>query len=158
MTGYNEAGGGVISSTGFFLNNVTTTEYFFDDDGSGNLRIYSLVGNTRTYANSNAGTVDYENGLIKIGSITITGVGFVDDASSSQIRVTALPRSNDITPVRNQILEIDFVNSTITSAVDVQQLVKVIQPQQRVVEQQLQLYRLRHQLHQVRRTNKWVMK
>ena len=67
-----------------FLNNVTTTEYFFDDDGSGNLRIYSLVGNTRTYANSNAGTVDYANGLITIGSITITGVGFVDDASSSQ--------------------------------------------------------------------------
>ena len=118
VAGYNEAGGGVISSTGFFLNNVTTTEYFFDDDGSGNLRIYSLVGNTRTYANSNAGTVDYANGLITIGSVTITGVGFVDDTSSSQIRVTALPRSNDITPVRNQILEIDFANTTITSSVD----------------------------------------
>ena len=118
VAGYNEAGGGVISSTGFFLNGVTTIEYFFDDDGSGNLRLYSLVGNTRTYANSNAGTVDYENGLIKIGSIAITGVGFVDDTSSSQIRVTALPRSNDITPVRNQILEIDFKNTTITSSVD----------------------------------------
>ena len=118
VTGYNESGGGVISSTGFYLNGVTTTEYFFDDDGSGNLRIYSLVGNTRTYANSTAGTIDYANGLITIGSITITGVGFVDGASSSQIRVTALPRSNDITPVRNQILEIDFANSTITSSVD----------------------------------------
>jgi hypothetical protein len=118
VTGYNEAGGGVVSSTGFFLNGVTTTEYFFDDDGSGNLRIYSLVGNTRTYANSNAGTIDYANGLITIGSITITGVGFVDGASSSQIRITALPRSNDITPVRNQILEIDFANTTITSSVD----------------------------------------
>ena len=32
-----------------FLNNVTTTEYFFDDDGSGNLRLYYLVGGTRTY-------------------------------------------------------------------------------------------------------------
>ena len=118
VTGYNESGGGVISSTGFYLNGVTTIEYFFDDDGSGNLRIYSLVGNTRTYANSTAGTIDYANGLITIGSITITGVGFVDGASSSQIRVTALPRSNDITPVRNQILEIDFTNSTIISSVD----------------------------------------
>ena len=35
-----------------------------------------------------------------------------------QIRVTALPRSNDIIPVRNQILEIDFTNTTITSSVD----------------------------------------
>ena len=118
VTGYNEVGGGVISSTGFYLNGVTTTEYFFDDDGSGNLRVYSLVGNTRTYLNSTAGTVDYANGLVTIGSITITGVGFVDGASSSLIRMTALPRSNDITPVRNQILEIDFVNSTITSSVD----------------------------------------
>ena len=100
------------------MNSVTTIEYFFDDDGSGNLRIYYLVGNTRTYTNSTAGTVDYTTGLIKINSMVITGVGNVDDTTSSQIRITALPNSNDIVPVRNQILEIDFTNSTITSSID----------------------------------------
>ena len=110
--------GGVIASTGFYLNNVTTLEYFFDDDGSGNLRTYYLVSGVRTYINNTAGTIDYTNGTIKINSITITGVANVDDNTSSQIRVTALPNSNDVIPVRNQILEIDFVNSTITSAVD----------------------------------------
>ena len=118
VSGYNATGGGIVSSTGFYMNSVTTIEYFFDDDGSGNLRIYYLVGNTRTYTNSTAGTVDYTTGLIKINSMVITGVGNVDDTTSSQIRITALPNSNDIVPVRNQILEIDFTNSTITSSVD----------------------------------------
>ena len=118
VSGYNATGGGIVSSTGFYMNSVTTIEYFFDDDGSGNLRIYYLVGNTRTYTNSTAGTVDYTTGLIKINSMIITGVGSVDGATSSQIRITALPNSNDIVPVRNQILEIDFTNSTITSSVD----------------------------------------
>ena len=48
----------------------------------------------------------------------ITGVANVDGATSSQIRITALPNSNDIVPVRNQILDIDFSNTTITSSVD----------------------------------------
>ena len=118
VSGYNATGGGVVSSTGFYMNSVTTIEYFFDDDGSGNLRIYYLVGNTRTYTNSTAGTVDYPTGLIKINSMIITGVANVDGATSSQIRITALPNSNDIVPVRNQILDIDFSNTTITSSVD----------------------------------------
>jgi len=117
-SGYNAAGGGVIASTGFYLNGVTTTEYFFDDDGVGNLRLYYLVSGVRTYINNTAGTVDYEKGKITINSIVITGVGLVDNQSSSQVRITALPNSNDITPVRNQILEIDQVNTTYVSNVD----------------------------------------
>ena len=117
-SGYNAAGGGVIASTGFYLNGVTTTEYFFDDDGVGNLRLYYLVSGVRTYINNTAGTVDYEKGKITINSIVITGVGLVDSQSSSQVRITALPNSNDITPVRNQILEIDQVNTTYVSNVD----------------------------------------
>ena len=117
-SGYNASAGGVVASTGFFLNSVTTTEYFFDDDGAGNLRIYSLVTGVRTYLENVAGTVDYANGTIKINSITITGVGEVDSVASSSIRITVTPNSNDIIPVRNQVLEIDFTNSTISSSVD----------------------------------------
>ena len=117
-SGYNASAGGVVASTGFFLNNVTTIEYFFDDDGAGNLRLYNLVSGVRTYNNNNAGTVDYVNGTIKINSINITAVGEVDGVTSSQIRITALPNSNDIIPVRNQVLEIDFTNTTISSTID----------------------------------------
>ena len=42
----------------------------------------------------------------------------VDGATSTQIRVTAIPTSTDVVPVRNQILEIDLVNSTVTGQVD----------------------------------------
>ena len=117
-SGHNASAGGIVASTGFYLNSVTTTTYFFDDDGVGNLRIYSLVAGVRTYLNSTAGTVDYTNGLITIGAVTITGVGEVDDDISSQIRITAIPNSYDITPVRNQILEIDLVNTTYDGSVD----------------------------------------
>ena len=45
-------------------------------------------------------------------------VSNVDGATSTQIRVTAIPSSNDVVPVRNQILEIDLVNSTVTGQID----------------------------------------
>ena len=32
--------------------------------------------------------------------------------------MTAIPSSNDVVPVRNQILEIDLVNSTVTGQID----------------------------------------
>jgi len=120
-SGHNAVGGGVIASTGFYLDNSTTTEYFFDDDGSGNLRIYSLsTGQVRTYLNSEAGTVDYTNGTISTTALLISAVSNVDGAASTQIRITAIPKSNDVIPVRNQILEIDLVNTTTGGTVDAQ--------------------------------------
>ena len=117
-SGHNASGGGIIASTGFYLNNVTTTTYFFDDDGAGNLRTYSVVSGERVYLDTTAGTVDYVNGTIAINAIIITGVAAVDNSSSSQIRITVIPNSYDVTPVRNQILEIDLTNTTITAGVD----------------------------------------
>ena len=120
-SGHNSDAGGVIASTGFQLDNDTATEYFFDDDGAGNLRIYSFsTARVRTYLNSAAGTVDYVNGTISIGSLNITAVSDIDGASSTRIRVTVIPKSNDVVPVRNQLLEIDLVNSTIGGSVDAQ--------------------------------------
>jgi hypothetical protein len=120
-SGHNTDAGGVIASTGFYLDNSTETEYFFDDDGSGNLRIYSLsTGQVRTYLNSEAGTVDYANGTISTTALLISAVSDVDGAASTQIRITAIPKSNDIIPVRNQILEIDLVNTTTGGTVDAQ--------------------------------------
>ena len=120
-SGHNAAGGGVIASTGFYLDNITETEYFFDDDGSGNLRIYSLSSaGVRTYLNSTAGTVDYANGTISTTALLISAVSDVDGASSTQIRITTIPKSNDVVPVRNQILEIDLINTVTGGNVDAQ--------------------------------------
>ena len=117
-SGHNATAGGIIASTGFYLGSVTTTEYFFDDDGMGNLRIYYLVQGVRTYYDSTAGTVDYTNGIVKINSLTMTGLANVDGTTSIRVRMTAVPSSYDIVPVRNQILEIDLVNTTVSASVD----------------------------------------
>ena len=117
-SGHNADNGGIIASTGFFLDGNGTVEYFFDDDGVGNLRIYYLVAGVRTYTDVTAGTVDYANGVVTITSVLITGVSDVDGASSTRFRMTAIPNSTDIVPVRNQILEIDTTNTTVVGSVD----------------------------------------
>ena len=115
---HNKSGGGILASTGFQLNGDTTTEYFFDEDGAGAVRVYSIVSGVRSYLNSSAGTIDYTNGVVNINALKITAISNVDGATSTQIRVTAIPSSSDIVPVRNQILEIDLVNSTVTGQID----------------------------------------
>ena len=119
-SGHNASGGGVISSTGFKISNDdSTNEHFLDDDGAGNLRVYYLSGTTRIYTDSTFGTVNYSTGEVILTSANITSISNVDGASSTLFRVFAIPSSNDIAPVRNQVLEIDTSNSTINGDIDV---------------------------------------
>ena len=118
-SGHNSSAGGIISSTGFKINNDSSTnEHFLDDDGAGNVRVYYLSGTTRIYTDSTYGTVNYTTGQIILTSAHITSISNVDGAASTQVRIFATPDSNDIVPVRNQILEIDTTNSSVTAGVD----------------------------------------
>ena len=118
-SGHNSGGGGVISSTGFKINNDdSTNEHFLDDDGEGNLRVYYLSGTTRIYTSTSFGTVNYSTGEIVLTSANITSISNVDGAASTRVRIFAIPNSNDVVPVRNQVLEIDTANSTISADVD----------------------------------------
>jgi len=115
---HNKASGGVIASTGFYISGDTTNIHYWDDDGDGNLRLYYVSAGARVYADSTAGTVTYSTGEIATDSIYITSVDTVDGVASSQIRITAVPDSKDIVPLRNQLLEIDFINTIIKGEVD----------------------------------------
>ena len=42
----------------------------------------------------------------------------VDALPSVKIRMTVIPNSKDIVPLRNQLLEIDFINTIITAQID----------------------------------------
>jgi len=118
-SGHNSSGGGIISSTGFKVNNDSSAnEHFLDDDGAGNLRLYYLSGTARVYTDATYGTVNYTTGEVVLTSAHVTSISNVDGATSTQIRVFATPSSNDIVPVRNQVLSIDTSNSTITGEVD----------------------------------------
>ena len=116
-SGHNSSSGGIISSTGFNVGS-DGNEYFFDDDGQGNLRRYYFVGSSRTYADNTAGTVTYSTGTVAINALNITGVSNVDGETSTQIRLVVKPDSNDVVSVRNNLLEIDFSNSSITGEID----------------------------------------
>jgi hypothetical protein len=117
-SGHNSTGGGIVSSTGFKINGDTTNEHFLDDDGAGNIRVYYLSGTTRIYTSTTYGTIDYVTGQIILTSANITSISNIDGATSTRIRVFATPDSNDVVPVRNQVLEIDIANSSVTGDVD----------------------------------------
>ena len=115
---HNKAAGGIITSSGFYISGDTTNIHYWDDDGAGNLRLYYISAGARVYADETAGTVTYSTGKIVTDSIYITSADVVDEVASTQIRITALPDSKDIVPIRNQLLEIDFTNTSISGEVD----------------------------------------
>ena len=112
--GHNTLGGGITSSTGFKITGNTNT-FYLDDDGNGNVRLYYLVGGTtRTYQNSTLGTINYATGVITIPSLSITSTV----NTNGTIDIVVQSSSNDIVPVRNQLLEIDIANTKVTAEVD----------------------------------------
>ena len=117
-SGHNVSAGGIIASTGFKIYGDTVNEMFFDDDGDGNLRRYYISAGVKQYEDNTAGTVDYTKGTIAINSIYIASISNVDETSSLEIRMTAIPDSLDIVPVRNQLLELDLSNSSISAVID----------------------------------------
>jgi len=115
--GHKSGTGGVITTSGFKVPNDNNV-YYLDDDGNGNIRRYYFVGSVRTYVNNTQGTVNYATGQITVNSLTVASIENIRGASSTVIEVTVEPASYDIVPVRDQILEIDTANSTITVEAD----------------------------------------
>ena len=116
-SGHNTAAGGILSSTGFKVANDSNV-YFFDDDGAGNVRRYYLVGSVRTYVDNTAGTITYSSGSIAINALTIASIENIRGAASTVVELTVTPDSNDIVPVRAQVVDIDVSNSTFTVQAD----------------------------------------
>ena len=68
--------------------------------------------NQKIVSEQKAGTVDIVNGTVTLDSFSPSAV------SGSYITITARPNSNDIAPQRNQLLEIDLNEVTVTPQVD----------------------------------------
>jgi len=116
-SGHNTSAGGILSSTGFKVSGDDNV-YYFDDDGQGNVRRYYLVGSVRTYTDNTAGTITYSSGAVAINALTIASIENIRGAASSVIELTVTPSSNDIVPVRAQVVDIDVANSTFTVQAD----------------------------------------
>lgn len=100
----------VVTSTNFTYNGLSC---FIRDDSRGKLKIYNITSRGNIVVKDNAGTVDYEKGIVKIVDLSIS------DYEGDSIRFTTFPKSKDVVPARNSILLIN-VNDGIkvyTSAV-----------------------------------------
>ena len=116
-SGHLSSEGGILSSSGFKVDG-NTNECFFDDDGAGNVRLYYVSGGIKNYLNSTQGTIDYGTGAITLDSMNIVSISNIDGAASTVIQLTVVPSSNDVVPVRDQIVEMDIANSRITVTAD----------------------------------------
>ncbi len=116
-SGHNAIAGGILTSTGFKVTG-SDLEQFLDDDGNGNVRRYYLSSGIRTYANDTQGTIDYTTGQITLNSLNVASISNIRGATSTVVELTVTPNSNDVVPVRDQIVEIDIANSTINVTAD----------------------------------------
>ncbi len=77
------------------------------------LQIFRLsTTNQKIITVDNAGTVDTVNGIVTVNAFNPSAI------TGSYITITATPNSNDIAPQRNQLVEIDMNNVTVTPQVD----------------------------------------
>ena len=117
-SGHNSDMGGILSSSSFKVSGDTTNDYFLNDDGQGNIRLYYVAGGVNVYTNNTQGTINYTTGKITLNSLHISEVGNVDGATSTTIRLTVVPNSVDVVPVRNQVIQIDETNATVVVTAD----------------------------------------
>ena len=123
FTGYNllttgVTHGGILSSTGFTITGDSNT-YYLEDDGSGIVNAYYISGTSKVYlVSGSVGTINYTTGQVILTKMNFASVGDVDGATSTSIRITVQPASNDVVPVRNQVLEVDLVNLSVTGVAD----------------------------------------
>jgi len=104
---------GCLNSTGFKMANGSVDYFhYFDDDGNGKVRIYRLDGDERKYINSNAGTINYISGEIRLVSVNFTEI----ENNSEDIRLFVEPNVDVYTPKRNEIL---LLSSPIVTVIDV---------------------------------------
>jgi hypothetical protein len=110
-----------IKSTGFKIANEPETVYLTDTPNSdGVTGVLSIVKSTPTNDNKiqvivkSAGTVDYQKGEIKLGTINIISTEMANDI----IEIQSYPESNDIVGLRDLYLNFNISKSTINMVRD----------------------------------------
>lgn len=102
----------VMSSTVFKINGVEV--YFSDepiaDSNKRQIYVYKLLDGKQVKVINDAGIIDAAAG-------TITLRNFQPDETTA-IRITASPNSNDLAPKRNQLLQIDLFEVTVSGEID----------------------------------------
>ncbi len=110
-------GESVIDSSEFILNgfNHKMQDIPTADTNIRKVQFYRIANNQKIITTEDAGTVDIAQGLVTLTSFNPDG-GLVGD--NPYITITATPSSSDLAPKRNQLLQIDLLQSTVTPQID----------------------------------------
>lgn len=101
-----------ILTSGFTIPNSNLT-YYIDDDGAGNLRLfYYVTSTTKSFVNTNFGSVNYSTGIITVNALEITS------APDNLLIFFIKPQSNDVVSVRNQLAYIRPEDTEVNAVVD----------------------------------------
>ena len=106
----------VIDSSEFVLNGFDhkMQDIKTDDPNIRQVQFYRITNNQKIITTENAGTVD-----IAAGKVTLTNFNPASITNGgSYITVTGTPSSNDLAPKRNQLLQIDLLQTTVTPQID----------------------------------------
>jgi len=113
--------GPVIMTNGFKLridDVIDDRLFYFEDDGVGNIRTYYYNSiNEKIIHDKEFGTINYVEGEIKLGyqkPITFTEV----QASDRFLKVTAIPKNQDIIATQSLFINLDIANSSIVAVIE----------------------------------------
>jgi len=105
----------ILDSTAFKLNIDPTQDHFLGDipitgTNQRQIIVYKIIEGQNITVINNAGILDVDNGKITLNNFATP--------TATTIKVTVVPNSLDIAPVRNQLIQIDNTFVDITVAVD----------------------------------------
>ena len=110
-------GASVIDSSEFIINgfNHKMQDIATDDPNIRTVQLYRITNNQKIITTVDAGTVNIQTGTVVLTNFNPDG-GLV--GSNAYITVTGTPSSNDLAPKRNQLLQIDLLQTVVTPQVD----------------------------------------
>lgn len=110
----------ILSSSIFGYQDSTSTldvkpnvDSYIDDDGKGNIRIYKLVNGNKIFLNEKAGIVDYTTGKLTLTNFVPQ---YLNPETQTSITLTSIPKNNDVSSRRNQILILNLENIIVTAS------------------------------------------
>ena len=106
----------VIDSSEFVLNgfNHKMQDIKTDDPNIRQVQFYRITNNQNIITTENACTVNIASGKVTLTNFNPASI----TDGGSYITVTGTPSSNDLAPKRNQLLQIDLLQTTVTPQVD----------------------------------------
>lgn len=93
------------SKVRFTVKPIDKTQCMFQLSSSNNSVLNVTSNNTIIF--SNAGTIDYSNGIIYVSNVNISSTTLSDSSNNSIIEMISAPYSNDLTCTKNQVLKLN---------------------------------------------------